>query len=211
MAADDGKETNKETTKEINTVQQETRSKNPKRKIDGNLLMSFAAIFLSAGTLFILIYQSNLISKQFELQQRQQFASAMPYLLLGLSNDGSNIKFVLANQGLGPAFVEVVRVHYKDTIFENSDLASAHYHLGKMDKNINELYSYSNIFPGLLVSPQEKIEHLNLELSEDIKYDLLTNGDAELEIEYRSIYHERWRIKGVFGIPEKIESERLLD
>lgn len=197
--------------KENNTDQKEMQSENIKRKMDGNMLMSFAAIFLSAGTLFILIYQSNLISKQFELQQQQQFASAMPYLLLGLNNDGSNIKFVLANQGLGPAFVEVVRVHYKDTIFENFDLASAHHHLGKLDNNIIDIYSYSNIFPGLLLSPQEKIEHLNLKLSKDIKNDLFTNGDAELEIEYTSIYNERWRIKGVFGIPEKIDRNRLND
>lgn len=183
----------------------ETKPDTGKRRLDGNLLMSFAAIFLSAGTLFILIYQSNLISKQFELQQQQQFASAMPYLMLSGSFDGTNIKVNLSNQGLGPAFIEAVRVHYKDTVFENSDLAKAYPFLKKMDKNISEAKSYSSILAGLLIPSQESIEHLHLVVPKELKYDLIIEGFAQLEIEYRSIYNERWRVRGFFGIPERIK------
>lgn len=195
---------NKET--ENDYQQQEAQPQKSKRRLDGNLLMSFAAIFLSAGTLFILIYQSNLISKQFELQQQQQFASAMPYLMLGVAeDDGRNFKVFLWNQGLGPAFIEAVRVHYKDTVLENSDLEEAYSFLEKMDKNISTYTYYSNIFPGRLMSSQETIEHIQFTRPEDIKYDLITNGDAQLEIEYRSIYNERWRIRGLNGLPERIK------
>lgn len=203
MAADDEKE--------INTVPQDNLSTRAKRKLDGNMLMSFAAIFLSAGTLFILIYQSNLISKQFELQQQQQFASAMPYLMLGKDDDGSNITISLTNHGLGPAFVEAIRVYYKDTVFENLDLAYTYDYLQDVDENIITLYSYSTIFSGQLISPQETKGHLILKKAENAEYDPFSNGDAQLEIEYRSIYNERWRIRDIIGIPEKIESKRLKD
>lgn len=47
---------------------------------DSNKLVSFSAILISAVSLFILIYQTNLASKQFELEQKQQLASVKPYL-----------------------------------------------------------------------------------------------------------------------------------
>lgn len=187
-----------------NEPQQEAQPR--KRKIDGNLLMSFAAIFLSAGTLFILIYQSNLISKQFELQREQQFASVMPYLMLEKGNDdGSKYSIYVTNQGLGPAFVETVRVHYKDTVLERSDLFEAYSYLQKTDTNISVAQYYSTISAGRLIASQETIEHLHLTRRTDMEYDPLTNGDAQLEIEYRSIYNERWRVTGTGGIPERIE------
>lgn len=194
---------NKET--ENQHQQEKTQSPKSKKWLDGNLLMSFAAIFLSAGTLFILIYQSNLISKQFELQQQQQFASAMPYLMLSSTYDGSNFSINLTNQGLGPAFVEAVRVHYKDTVLENSDLFNAYSFLEQTDKNFSVAVSYSSILPGLLIPSLEEIKHLQMVVPKDIKYDLISEGDAQLEIEYRSIYNERWRIRGLYGIPERIE------
>lgn len=194
---------NKQTEDELK--QQEAKPDTGKRRIDGNLLMSFAAIFLSAGTLFILIYQSNVISKQFELQQQQQFASAMPYLMLSSEFDGTNLRINVSNQGLGPAFVEAVRVHYKDTVFENSDFFNAYYYLKKMDKNISEAKSYHTIKAGLLIPSQESIQHFHLVRPEELKYDLIMEGFAQLEIEYRSIYNERWRVRGFFGIPERIE------
>lgn len=190
---------------ENDTIPRENEPAKGKRRIDGNLLMSFAAIFLSAGTLFILIYQSNLISKQFELQQQQQFASAMPYLMMSGSFDGTNVKINISNQGLGPAFIEAIRVHYKDTVFENSDLAEAYPFLKKADKNISEAKTYSTIRAGLLIPSQENIEHLHLVRPEELKYDLILEGYAQLEIEYRSIYNEKWRVRGFFGVPERIE------
>lgn len=187
-----------------NEPQQEAQSQ--KRKLDGNLLMSFAAIFLSAGTLFILIYQSNLISKQFELEREQQLALVMPYLMLEKGNDdGSKYSIYVTNQGLGPAFVEAVRVHYKDTVIEHSDLFKAYPYLQKADTNISLAQYYSTIAAGRLIASQETIEHLHLTRQKDMEYDLLTNGDAQLEIEYRSIYNQRWRVTGTDGIPERIE------
>lgn len=88
---------------------------------------------------------------------------------------------------------------------EASDLVRAYSCLFKRDRNISEVQHYSNIFVGRLISSQERIDHLRLTRPKDFEYDLLTNGDAQLEIEYKSIYNEKWHITGISGLPERVE------
>ncbi|KEO72274.1 hypothetical protein [Anditalea andensis] len=84
---------------------------------DSNRLLSFSAMFISAVTLFILIYQTSLATKQFDLEQKQQLASVMPYLLVATSYMSEDeFTVTVENLGIGPAFIKNVQVHYKDSI-----------------------------------------------------------------------------------------------
>jgi hypothetical protein len=187
-------------------IQEPTATKR-KRKIDGNLLMSFAAIFLSAGTLFILIYQSNLISKQFELQQKQQYASVMPYLMVSIGNsDDEGYELFIINQGLGPAFIEEVNIHYKDTVFRDHDFFSAYSLLKEQSPNIGTINFFGNIFKGRVLAANEHIVHLSMATPDSLNAEIIRDGVAQMEIVYKSIYDEKWRVMGLSDIPEKVEA-----
>ncbi|MEO0789852.1 MAG: hypothetical protein AAFY36_14380, partial [Bacteroidota bacterium] len=67
-------------------------------------IVSMSAIFISLATLFVFVYQTNLI-------REQQHLSVYPHLSLGNAYSGSlNYQQVLSNEGIGPAFIEGIEV-----------------------------------------------------------------------------------------------------
>ncbi|MFD2035042.1 hypothetical protein ACFSKL_09580 [Belliella marina] len=84
-----------------------THTEKPKLWKDSNRLLSFSAIFISVVSLFILIYQTSLATKQFELEQKQQLASVMPYLQQWNGyQDEEEFSIIVENFGIGPAFIK---------------------------------------------------------------------------------------------------------
>lgn len=179
-----------------------------KRKLDGNLLISLAAIFLSAGTLFILIYQSNVISKQFDLQKKQQLASSYPYLMLASGyNNGDSYRVFFINQGLGPAFIKEISITYKDSLYKDYDyITFLNEHLGKKDfpHNIGE---YADIVSGLAIPAGEEFTLLEIIRDPEVKSqnDIISSNEVRLKVVYKSVYDEEWMIDGLFDIPTKIK------
>ena len=152
-------------------------------------VVSSAAMLISIGTLFVLIYQTNLMSEQ----KRQ---SVLPYLLIGYHNTGTpNFKIVVENKGVGPAFIESVTTSYGDSTYQ-LDLPNFLY--GEIDEmdSISNLF-HSNIFEGLLIPAGESIPILQVDGSESDAERLLTllrRLDAQglnHEIVYKSIYNEK--------------------
>ena len=173
---------------------------------DSNTLLTFSAIFISLVTLFILIYQTSLASKQFDLEQKQQLASVMPYVQIGVGHSTTEeFKIFISNNGIGPAFIKEVRVHYDGKLYENVDFAAL-INQG-IDMYQGKLYEYANIFPGRVLPSNENVLHVSIAKGgeSNINNDIFYNGKAELEIEYASIYDERWVVRGLFNEPVKIK------
>ncbi|HSJ69190.1 MAG TPA: hypothetical protein VK921_16030 [Anditalea sp.] len=178
----------------------------PKSKIwkDSNTLLTFSAIFISLATLFILIYQTSLASKQFDLEQKQQLASVMPYIQISAGHSTpEEFKIFITNDGIGPAFLKNIRVHYEGDVYENIDLAK--FIINEKITYQGALYEYANIFPGNVIPANQSISHLRILKGKqpNIDKDIFYTGQVELEIEYASIYDERWIVRGLFNEPVK--------
>jgi hypothetical protein len=165
-------------------------------------IVSFSAVFISLAALIVLIYQTNLMSQQQKL-------SVLPYL--NFQNHGTltpNYSLVVANNGIGPAFVESVNVTYKGKTYNTDLIGFLENHL-ESPLNLTHLF-HSNLGPGVLIPAQTNIEHLRImDSQEDAEklYDLLQNLYSEglnFEIVFSSIYKEKWKIQIHELAPEKM-------
>jgi hypothetical protein len=165
-------------------------------------IVSLSAILISLATMTIYLYQTHLIIKQ-------QHASVMPYLMVGQSSNGKSHMVVnLTNDGLGPAFVEKFNVYYQGKKYENCDLPTFFYHYNIKKDSIQ--FGYSSLIVGQLIPANKAIEVLFINNSDKDASKLKnyfwdTDKPIELEIFYSSIYGEKWRMRGSFARPEKLE------
>lgn len=163
-------------------------------------LLSLTAMLISVCTLFVFVYQTNLI-------REQQYKSVFPYLELG--NFGSYTKdygFFLSNRGIGPAMIQSIEIHYKDSVYQE-DLAKFLRHYITEEDSI--YYTHSNITPGSLIPADERVILANIN-RKDIEmgirlFNIINQEELDIIIEYESIYGERWRISYHEGAPQKIE------
>jgi len=166
-------------------------------------ILSVSAVLISLGTLYILIHQTNLNRKQFELSQKQLSASVLPYLELGSSSPNElDYELILINNGLGPAFIKSIRVLYEGEIY-NEDPGRFLQHQGFKKDSLD--YIYTDLYVDRLVPSGEKIILLAVENDQhSAKYmrTIFSEQKATIEIEYASAYDEEWIIKG-FGTYRK--------
>jgi len=96
------------------------KKKKPKRKKKfwtSEKILGLSAMFMSAATLVVLLYQTNLMRKQ-------QYMSVYPYLeMMGHGFPGPNYRYTLTNNGVGPALIKKVSVHHQDKVYEE-DIAN---------------------------------------------------------------------------------------
>jgi len=173
----------------------------PKKKFwNSDKILSLSAIFMSACTLLVLIYQTNIM-------REQQAMSVYPYLELGDYGGGTpNYQFMLSNNGVGPALIKAVRIHYQGEIFEE-DLAT---HLRKIitPKDSIDFY-HSNISQGRLIPPNTTLPLIQLANGNYINSKKLSefihDEQMDFEIEYGSIYGERWIFSNNKPVPRKLD------
>ena len=166
----------------------------------GDKLLGVSAIIISLSTLFVFVYQTNLIRKQ-------QYMSVYPHLNLTNYNSGSlNYKYILKNEGVGPAFIKEIHVKekngqvhesllaYVDSKIADEDSVSIHYsdiYVGRLLSAGDEVILFGLSDNGYLKSynlPENTVDGANL-LREVLNHDSL-----DVEIVYESIYGERWSI-----------------
>ncbi len=164
-------------------------------------LISGIAFLVSIGTLMVFIYQTNLIRKQ-------QYMSVYPYLEMGNYNTNStNYRYVLENNGIGPAIIKHVEVQkgagkiYTDFI----DYLTATI---QPEDSIN--FFYASIYPGRLIPANEEINVFGVRKNCTAKgitnlQNILNHEELRIEIEYESIYQERWKVNNRNSIPQKLE------
>lgn len=150
-------------------------------------IVSFSAIMISLVTLIVFIYQTQLMAEQ-------QRLSVLPHMSFAYMNTGGpDFTILVSNDGIGPAFVEDVEIHYADSIYKK-DLPSFLYQdVPEMDSIENVVHS--NILPGQLIPAGRRIEILMVEGSQkdaDRLLSLLRQLNIRAELRYRSAYNERW-------------------
>ena len=163
-------------------------------------LVSFAAVLISLMTFIVFIYQTNLIRKQ-------QYMSVYPHLDLGNHNSWTvNYKYVLENQGVGPAFIKSIEVRERggETFDDLVDFIE-----GKITKADSIEFHYSDLRVGQLIQPQQKIilfglsdQHYtkpkglpaNTIRSANRLREIINNDSVAIRITYESIYGERWTL-----------------
>lgn len=166
---------------------------------NANRIVSISAICISLFTLFILIYQSRLLSRQFEQAQKQQYASVLPYLEIGPSFGYDYFRVVLSNTGIGPAFIKEVFILYNDEKYE-MDLFRFLEEYATPADSIGQ-YGYSSLYPGRVIQPGSFHELIWSDASSfdaGKLRDFFTTKDIVLVIEYASVYDERWILESTY-------------
>lgn len=161
-------------------------------------LLSITAIVVSLGTLFTIVFQTNLIRKQ-------QYASVLPYVEIWPRITPTSFKLMIMNNGVGPAFVEDVRIHYNDSIYQGDPRAFTARVIRKQE---DVAYYYSTLKKGRLLPAGEIIELIGIEndSTSALKlYRWFGTDTVQLEVEYKSVYEEKWSAKGIGEEPVKLE------
>ena len=182
------------------------------KKINTDRVVAVSAIVVSIATLFMIVYQTSLTRKQ-------QQASVMPSLEIGYSikNNDDKLKesIWISNKGLGPAFLEEVRIISDDKTIETDPYG----YLSKVEVKDKVTY-FDRLLRGRIIPANDRIttyEKITDSTSQiilgnyfEFPYDLngMPSGNSKkaiIEIVYKSIYGEKWIIRSDITIPIKLE------
>jgi len=183
-------------------------------KLDTDRVMSLSALVVGVGSLFIIVYQT-------QLMREVQSASVYPHVMLAISSNDENVFFTLRNAGVGPARIDDVRVvqnghEYVGDAYE--------FYARSKPAGDNGSLSIDRIMPGRLIPAGETVRMLGrggpqrvemlrdlLELFEiaEVPRTWLTglglpatsDTRAVLEITYSSVYGDRWRVRSNHMVP----------
>lgn len=172
-------------------------------------ILGLSALFVSLCTLFVFIYQTNLIRKQ-------QYMSVYPHLnLTNYHSESLNYKYVLINQGVGPAFIK--SIHVKELNGKPYD-SLLDYIEDKLEERDSIWFHYSDLYEGQLIPANKEIilfglsdrgytkaQNLPLNTIAGAKKlrQILNSDSLEIKITYESIYSESWSITSDSEMPVK--------
>ena len=200
-------------------------------KWDTDRIVAVCAMLVGLGSLFIVIYQTALISEQ-------QKASVLPYLMIVYNSGDAGAYIALRNVGLGPAKIERIRIRRGGSSFDGDPYA---YCATLTDVQIPADKVYRDrVLPGMLIPSGTTLQMLGSPNPKPMAGELLrtfafvavqdpvpshgpsaeTAADATadrppgsatpaadravLEIDYASVYGERWRVRSDRVVPEKL-------
>lgn len=170
---------------------------NVKKFWNADKFVSLAAMVVSVGSLFVIIYQTNLI-------RTQQYASVLPYLRMGSANQKESVEIQITNSGLGPAFIKDIRMQYKGQIYHKGLF---YMYREFFAENGIEIFT-NDISVGDVIPANETI--VLMRVSKDLQsiYDFikyLDDEDTKFAIEYASVYDERWELNEQSNVPVKLD------
>ena len=182
--------------------------KKQKSKIKIEKLFTWLAFLVSVCTLYLFFYQTSLMKKQ-------QYASVLPFLSVGNTEKGGNYSFLLTNDGIGPAFINEMNIHYKDSVYKNIDVNTFFLNVIREKDTLfktSQDIIHSTVRKGMLIPDGQTIQMLSLikkaENFEIKQQQLRTwlNSKIKVEIIYESVYKEKWRmIYPSEDAPQKID------
>lgn len=163
---------------------------------------SLVAIITSFGTLFTIVYQT-------QLTRKQQYASVLPYLEMWNNRpgpQGHNYQYTLYNNGIGPAFIKDFKVHYQDSIYEMDPATFTIEVIKPLDSVAN--FRYSNISKGRLIPAGQQLNLIGV-TNDTVNAPILvkwfgSDDSLQVEIIYESVYGERWSAKGLAQEPKAL-------
>ncbi|MFD2567825.1 hypothetical protein [Pseudotenacibaculum haliotis] len=187
-----------------------------KSKLNFTKASTILALVASLGSLYIVYYQTNLMGKQFELQRQQQYTSVFPYISLANTGNQKRYGYLISNTGIGPALIDEINIHYKDSVYKNHDLRAAFVNIITKEDSLFSSYKdigHSTVRTGTLIPADKIIEAITFS-SELDKIGVERrralrgwfNRKLVIEVIYSSIYGEQWRVTSVSTAPEKIKS-----
>ncbi|MGB3849708.1 MAG: hypothetical protein WA958_07035 [Tunicatimonas sp.] len=135
----------------------------------------------------------------------------MPYLMIAGNRDGGGAYPVqglqLLNKGVGPAFIQSVRIRYQDTLYEQ-DPPRFYFSNVKPPDSVDYSINNASISLGYVVSAGEQLLLIepNSEYSASVINELFFGDNRAIaEITYSSIYDEVWQVSNEKYVPEKID------
>ncbi len=167
------------------------------KKWSADRMLGITAIVVSLGTLFTIVFQTNLIRKQ-------QYASVLPYLEIWPRIQPTSFKLIVMNNGIGPAFIDDVKIHFQDSVYE-ADPRIFTFQVIKKKEDVS--FYYSTLKKGRLLPAGEVIELIGVEedsVNARKLYNWFGTDTLELEVTYKSVYDERWSTRGIGAEPIKL-------
>ncbi len=171
-----------------------------KRKFwNADKVVSLSAMAIALFTLAVLLYQSYILDRQYELTVKQQKASVLPYLQLASGFSDDSYRVILQNKGLGPAFINGLYAKEKDSTFI---LFSLYDYYLQHDNPRMYNYQVTGIIPGSVLAPGEVIELFTVEASIDsikpvkifFSEYFSGMGSDEFLVEYESVFEDAWMV-----------------
>lgn len=164
-------------------------------------VLSLSALVISLATLVTLMYQSKIMREHEE-------NSSFPKLELWNNNLDTKYQLELKNTGLGPGILEDIKIAYKDSIYDLDPRGFARLYLD----TVKFPYSLgtSTLVKGRIVQPGEKIWPIQILKDSAYKHPLVEifgSGEANVIINYSSVYRQHWQIEGIGSIPILQEEE----
>ncbi len=177
-------------------------------KWNADRVVSISAIIVSVATLIMILYQTNLM-------RQEQRASVMPSLQIGynVKTEDSifNEKIAIRNLGLGPAFVYKILIKKENNTYEG-DLYS---YFDSINSNKNAISMKRTdghfIIPkneNITIYEKESTPNSEVFLAYYFEYsvEIFKNSDenpnkAVIEIYYKNVYGDRWKISSDQSIP----------
>lgn len=186
-------------------------------KFDTDRIVGLSAMVVGVGSLFIILYQT-------QLMREAQNASALPYLAVAVHSSSEGVYLTLRNVGVGPALIDRVRVRTSRDAFEG-DVYEFYSALRPVP--FNGEFSVDPVMPGRLLPAGEMIQMIGMGGEEGgaMLADLLRRFEiaevpeswyvgvgtsragpekAVLEVTYSSIYGDQWRISSNAIVPEEL-------
>lgn len=150
--------------------------------IKPEMFIAVFAIFISLSTLFVYIYQSNLM-------KQQQRMSVWPYLSFGPSWGYDYFRLNLVNKGIGPAIVKSFEMSY-----DGKALGNIHELMLLVPDSLKSEYLYSTVWPGMVIMAGEEVNMFKVTDPGTVKYivENLLNDKMDISICYASVYGDTW-------------------
>jgi hypothetical protein len=130
----------------------------PKRFWDADKLLGLSALLVSLSSLWLFYFQT-------QLMQKQQYAAVLPYLELWNTGSENSYSLVLANNGIGPAFVQSFEIHYKGKTYslDPSNFLGLEIIAKDTATYKNTPIIYSNLMKGQLIPAGKEIKLITIE------------------------------------------------
>jgi hypothetical protein len=177
-------------------------------------IVSLSAMAVGVCSLVITLYQTY-------LTREAARASVLPYLTFGVMSNDEGAYLTLRNDGLGPARLEAVQIHYKG---KSAALDPYDFYLAQHAGKGSDGLSVDRVTPGRLLPAGTTVQMLGVGggdrripmLGEMLRMFAIadappawlaalkaTGGDkAVIDVVYASVYGERWRVRSDQLVPQ---------
>lgn len=162
----------------------------PNRKVVVTLdtYLSILAVISSFCAIGITFYQAY-------LQRTQQYASVMPvldsYNTSRLVDGTKGYAMIIANDGLGPAFIESASFRFNDRTYASIGEFTAAILKGN---NVNDTTAMTaDLWKGRVIPQGEKLSLIESRSRQTEKIIRKNLGEVRIEILYKSAYGETWK------------------